>query len=167
MMFSINISLGSGNSIPRYMHYLKPRILFDRHESVIGVYLDLEKAFDTVNYEILLYKMYNYGIRGFVYNWFQNYLYERTQFISVNGYNSKVSPVKCGVPQGSTLGPLLFLIYSQQLFFDNVMKWNIHIDYVYAKLSKFIGIFYKLQYKLPNTVLRNIHCEPKKTWQYI
>ena len=70
----------------------------DRHKSVISVYLDLEKAFDTVNYEILLYKMYNYGIRGCVYNWFQNYLYERTQFISVNGYNSKVSPVKCGIP---------------------------------------------------------------------
>ena len=43
------------------------------------------------------------------------------------------------------------------IFFDNVMKWNIHMDYVYARLSKFIGIFYKLQHKLPKTVLRNIY----------
>ena len=82
----------------------------DKHESVVGVYLDLEKAFDTVNHAILLHKLYNYGIRGVVYEWFRNYLHNRTQFVTVNECNSEVRNIKHGVPQGSLLGPLLFLI---------------------------------------------------------
>ena len=78
------------------------------YASVVGVYLDLEKAFDTVNHAILLHKLYNYGIRGVVYEWFRNYLHNRTQFVTVNECNSEVRKIKHGVPQGSLLGPLLF-----------------------------------------------------------
>ena len=80
----------------------------DKHESVVGVYLDLKKAFDTVNHAILLHKLYNYGIRGVVYEWFRNYLHNRTQFVTVNECNSEVRNIKHGVPRGSLLGPLLF-----------------------------------------------------------
>ena len=81
----------------------------DKHESVVGVYLDLEKAFDTVNHAILLHKLYNYGIRlGVVYEWFRNYLHNRTQFVAVNECNSEVRNIKHGVPHGSVLGRCCF-----------------------------------------------------------
>ena len=76
-----------------------------------GIVIDLSKAFDTVDHLILLSKLEHYGIRSMLLEWFQNYLSSSQQFFSINGKSSKKSPVICGAPQGSTLGPLLFLIY--------------------------------------------------------
>ena len=83
----------------------------DAGNKVLGIYLDLQKAFDTVNYDILLHKLSYYGIRGVMHNWFKSYLIGRKQFTFVNGVASKPCELLCGVPQGSVLGPLLFLIY--------------------------------------------------------
>ena len=83
----------------------------DSHDKVIGIYLDLQKAFDTIDHHVLLYKMYRIGIRGVVYKWFQDYLYDRKQFVTVKNMNSDICTLTCGVPQGSVLGPLLFLLY--------------------------------------------------------
>ena len=80
----------------------------DENETVLGIYLDLQKAFDTVNHEILLYKLHYYGICGIGYNWFINYIDNRQQFTSVDQVHSNLAEIKCGVQQGSVLGPLLF-----------------------------------------------------------
>lgn len=80
-------------------------------EHIIGVFMDLSKAFDTMNHNILLQKLTHYGIRGTALKWFNNYLVNRKQFVSFQSVNSPSLNVLCGVPQGSILGPLLFLIY--------------------------------------------------------
>ena len=77
-----------------------------------GVFIDLKKAFDTVNHDILLRKLEHYGIRESASAWFKSYLSDRKQYVHLNGTDSEMKGITCGVPQGSVLGPLLFLYIS-------------------------------------------------------
>jgi retron-type reverse transcriptase len=84
---------------------------FDRKEFIMGIFLDLSKAFDTVDHNILFDKLCHYGICGIAFNWVKNYFCNRKQFVHYNNCSSSLYDIVCGVPQGSILGPLFFLLY--------------------------------------------------------
>ena len=78
---------------------------------MIGLFIDLSRAFNTISHKILIDKLYKYGIRGIALEWIKDYLLNRKQYVVYNNTKSNISSVEIGVPQGSILGPLLFLIY--------------------------------------------------------
>ena len=83
----------------------------DDGNAVVDCYIDLKKSFGNVNHSILIEKMPHYGIRGHILDWFKSYLNNRKQFTHINHTNSDLNSISCGVPQGSILGPLLFILY--------------------------------------------------------
>ena len=76
-----------------------------------GIFIDLKKAFDTVNHKVLLQKLEHYGIRDKSFLWFKSYLTDRKQYVCLNNVESDLKNLSCGVPQGSVLGTILFLLY--------------------------------------------------------
>lgn len=83
----------------------------DKKLHVLSIFIDFVKAFDTVHHKILINKMYHYGIRGPILSWFKDYLTNRHQCTVFSSKKTSTTTVKLGVPQGSVLGPILFLIY--------------------------------------------------------
>ena len=79
------------------------------------MYLDLSKAFDTLDHNILLRKLHHYGIRGIALDWFRSYLTDRKMYVDYKGITSKEHNINYGMPQGSVLGPLLFILYTNDL----------------------------------------------------
>lgn len=125
----------------------------DQKKVTLGLFIDLSKAFDTVNHDILLSKLEHYGVRGVALQWFKNYLSCRTQFVQYNGHSSSSSNIKCGVPQGSILGPLLFLLY-----INDLCKVSKVLDMIL--FADDTNIFYSHQD--PNYLMEIVNSELKK-----
>ena len=87
-------------------------------EYTLAIFCDLSKAFDVISHDILLSKLNSYGIRGIANQWFNSYLSNRYQYVEIDGHKSAYSEINCGVPQGSILGPLLYLIYVNDIGFS-------------------------------------------------
>ena len=113
-----------------------------------GIFVDLQKAFDAVDHEIVLAKRNHYGVRGVSNDWFRSYLSDRQQYVSINGYDSGLTKINCGVPQGSVLGPLLLLYINDLNQAVKVCKIHHFVDdtnLIYLgksvkKLNKFVNI---------------------------
>ena len=101
-----------------------------------GVFIDLKKDFDAVNHEILLAKLFNYGVRGVINSWFRSYLTDRKQNTELNNIVSEAETTLCGVPRGSVLGPLLFLLYINDSYkFSSLFSFYLFADDTSIMLS--------------------------------
>ena len=101
---------------PQLFYLEKNSSVIDNNEITVGIFIVLYKAFHTVKDLILLDKLLHHGIRGAAFNWLEDYLNNIQHFVQFNGFNSSYSNIKCGVPQGSILGPLLSLIYVTEMY---------------------------------------------------
>ena len=109
----------------------------DQHNNVDAIYLDFQKAFDTVPHKRLLRKLQGYGISGSLLRWLESFLVGRKQKVVLNGEESDWTNVTSGIPQGSVLGPILFLIYINDLpdVVNNIVKLFADDTKIYAKVN--------------------------------
>ena len=106
-------NIGTIDAIIRFMD--RTYTSLSKKEYVLSVFVDFSKAFDTLSHDILLSKLHYYGFRGIVYDWFASYLSNRQQRVDFKGSISPVETINTGIPQGSVLGPLLFILYINDL----------------------------------------------------
>ena len=130
----------------------------DSGDIVINMFIDLRKAFDTVSHIILLKKLHAYGIRGNMLKLCTSYLDGRSQYVQYNHANSAFRNVNCGVPQGSIIGPLFFIIFMNDIFYASELLFNV----LYADDT---SIF--LSHKDLQTLVQSMNNEMKHISQWL
>ena len=151
LIYSLQFGFRQKYSTVHALNSLKENIKKNLYEGNIGcgIFVDLQKAFDTIEHEILLSKLEHYGIRGLANEWVKSYLSNRKQYVSISGYDSNLADVKFVVPQGSVFGLLLFLIYindlNQALKFCKVHHFAddtnlIHFSKSVYRLNKYVNL---------------------------
>ena len=130
VMYELQFGFREGHSTIHALLELLDRVYsnLDTKNSCIGVFLDLSKAFDTIDHSVLLHKLSHYGFRGKIQNWFSSYLEDRKQYTYVNGKKSTLSIIPKGVPQGSVLGTILYTIYVNDMQYAATLKPRLFAD---------------------------------------
>ena len=138
---------------------LTDRILkdIDKRDTSLAIFMDLSKAFDTLDHQILLHKLKYYGVNDISLKWFTSYLTGRQKYVEIDGYSSGLLTLTTGVPQGSILGPLLFLIYM-----NDIPQANDYFDFIlYADDT---SLFSKIQTPVTSPIDINNELSSKYNW---
>ena len=150
-------------------------MLLKKNETTMGIFLDLSKAFDTVDHSILL-NLEHYGFRGIVLEWFKNYPSNRTLYVAFNNCTSDLGNITWGVPQGSILGPRLFILYVNDITYtSNILDFILFADdttilYSHKDVNSKINVVNKDLYEVTNWFKANklsVNATKTNSWYWV